>query len=597
MPQGYLMGGPATAGADAGNGPLTRGAGSIPAASTIQFTEALWAAFGRRPQRVQEEAKRRFSILIEARRLMEAGVPVKAALAQAAKAAGESAQTVVGWYYGRGKKPGVVGQPVGDWVPLLAPDWGVQCQREARFSDAAWFWALNQYLRPEAPSAARVYRDLVAVAPSQGWVVPSYATFERRLKQLPWQRVVLAREGEEALKARLPALQRSVRHLQALSFVNADGHRFDVFVRLPERFGGGVGRPCLIAWQDVYSRKLLAWRLTPTLNAYSVQLSFADLVEAYGVPDEAVMDNGREFGAEAMTGGVPWRFRFRLKADREEERPLGMLPMLGVKVHFTTPFHGQSKPIERAFRDLCEEIAKDPRCAGAYTGNRPDAKPENYGAKAIEWDEFERIVAEGIARHNAREGRRTETAKGRSFDAVFAESYAKRVVKKLAPSQRALLLLAVAGVTVRQDGCVELLGNRYGHPDLGAFRGERVVVRFDPDRLDRPVRVERLDGVHVVDAEPMWAPFDNQLVAQAHGRGQRRLAKLHREQLKVIRKLGSIEARLPAVEVPVLPSPAAVELVRAAQEAARPAVDAACAERYSRLAEAAILDLGRRMAG
>lgn len=572
--------------------PAATGAGGLAGGGEAR-TEALWAAFGRRPERVQAEAKRRFGILMEAKRLMDAGVPVKEALAHAAQAAGEPAETVVGWYYGRGKKPGVVGQPIGDWVPLLAPNWGIQCQREARFSDAAWFWAQAQYLRPEAPSAARVYRDLVAVAPSQGWEIPSYDTFERRLKQLPWQRVVLAREGVEALHARLPALQRSVRHLQALSFVNADGHRFDVFVRLPERFCGGVGRPHLVAWQDIYSRKLLAWRLTPTLNAYSVQLSFADLVETYGVPDEALMDNGREFGAKAMTGGVPWRFRFKVA----EEEPLGMLPMLGVTVHWATPFRGQSKPIERAFKDLCEEIAKDPRCAGAYTGNAPDAKPENYGAKAIEWEEFEQIVAEGIARHNAREGRRTETAKGRSFDAVFAESYAKRVVKKLAPSQRALLLLAVAGVKVRQNGCVELLGNRYGHPDLGAFRGERVVVRFDPDHLDRPVRVERLDGVHIVDAEPMWAPFDNQLVAQAHGREQRRLVKLHREQLSVIRKLGDIEARLPAVETLQLPSPAAVEIVRAAEEKAAPAVDAAQAERYSRLLDAAILDLGRRMAG
>ncbi|HOK71525.1 MAG TPA: hypothetical protein PLM83_08745, partial [Bacillota bacterium] len=37
------------------------------------------------------------------------------------------------------------------------------------------------------------------------------------------------------------------------------------------------------------------------------------------------------------------------------------------EVHWTTPYHGQSKPIERAWKTLCEEVSKHPKFAGALS--------------------------------------------------------------------------------------------------------------------------------------------------------------------------------------------------------------------------------------
>jgi hypothetical protein len=61
-------------------------------------------------------------------------------------------------------------------------------------------------------------------------------------------------------------------------------------------------------------------------------------------------------------------------------------------IHWVTPYHGQAKPIERAWLDFCGRIAKHPAFAGAYTGNSPVAKPENYGSRAVKWADFERVV-------------------------------------------------------------------------------------------------------------------------------------------------------------------------------------------------------------
>ncbi|TCS70742.1 Mu transposase-like protein [Sulfuritortus calidifontis] len=500
---------------------------------------------------------RRARVCLTVKRWMAAGLSATEAIAQAAREHGVSKGTLARWWWGDRRLPGVAGiENVAAWAGLLAPRWGMK-EHEAPMPEAAWRQLLALWLRPEKPSLRMCYRQVQRMAQQHGWRLPSFASVARRVQRLPKPLVVLQREGKEAYDRLWPPMKRSVAHLAALEWVNADGHRLDVFVRLPERFGGGIERVHLVAWQDIYSRKILAWRLTPTLNAYSVILSFADLVTEYGVPDHALMDNGREFGAKCVSGKAQWRFRFKAA----EDEMTGILPLLGVDVHWATPFHGQAKPIERAFRDLAEAISKDPRLAGAYTGNKPDAKPENYGSKAVEWALLEQVVREAIAEHNARTGRRTETAKGASFDAVFAESFGRRVVKRLAPSQRAMLLLASEPVTVRQNGTFEVAGNTYGiDPRLG-LAGKRIVARFDPDDLKKPVMVFSLDGRLLGEAAPTVRRFDDQAAAQSFKREQRRAKRAYREHMASLEKLAGMEIPA-AVAAGDVPAPAAVRMVQ-----------------------------------
>ena len=64
--------------------------------------------------------------------------------------------------------------------------------------------------------------------------------------------------------------------LFALALVCGDGHRFDVFTKW-----AGIEkpvRPMLLGLQDVYSRKILAWRIGLNENAALVRLAFADLL-------------------------------------------------------------------------------------------------------------------------------------------------------------------------------------------------------------------------------------------------------------------------------------------------------------------------------
>ena len=347
-----------------------------------------------------------------------------------------------------------------------------------------------------------------------------------------------------------PAQERTRGHFHALEAVNADGHKWDVFVRWPD---GEIGRPLMVAFQDLYSGKLLAWRCDRSENKEATRLAFGDLVEEFGIPDHCWLDNGRAFASKWISGGTPNRYRFKVL----DEEPLGLLTQLGVRVHWTTPYAGQSKPIERMFRDFATDTAKHPRFAGAYTGNNPLAKPENYRATAVPLDVFLATLGEAVAEHNARGGRRTAVCNGRSFDDAFAESYARAPIRRATGAQRRLWLLAAQAVgTSRRDGSITLLDNRFWAPFLSEIRGSRVSVRFDPGCLQADLHVYALDGRYLGAAPCIEAVgFDDIAKAQAHARARNAWMRAQRTMLDAERRLSisDVAAMLPA---PATPPPA-----------------------------------------
>jgi len=304
-----------------------------------------------------------------------------------------------------------------------------------------------------------------------------------------------------------------------------------------------------------------------------VRLSFGALVERYGLPEHAYLDNGRGFASKWMTGGAPTRYRFKVK----EEEPAGILTLLGITVHWTTPYHGQAKPIERAFRDLCEHVAKHPRLAGAYTGNNPLAKPENYASRAVALDAFLDVLTGEMAAHNARPGRRSAVCAGRSFDEAFARSYESRPIRKATREQRRLWLLAAEGIAVRRDGTVALSverRNRYAAPELLDHAGETVVVRFDPQDLHSLVFVYTMDGRFICQAECLEpVGFNDSEAAREHQRERKRYMRAARAQLAAEVRMSAIEAArlLPEVAAADPPDARIVRPVRPAVELAEPA--------------------------
>lgn len=513
-----------------------------------------WAHFERLGAAKQAKARERLAVLEAVKALQRGGLTKDQAVASAAGKFKVGASTVYTWF------DAVRGIDRQNWLPHLAPR-HAGANREAAACDPRCWEALKaDYLRVEKPSFETCYRRVDAIASAQGWIISSARTLRRRIeREIPAAVNVLCREGVDAVKRLYPYQERDRTMFHALEAVNADGHKWDVFVRWPD---GTIGRPMMVAIQDLYSNKFLGWRVDRSENADAVRLAFADVFRKYGIPDLAWLDNGRGFASKWITGGQTTRYRFKIKA----EDPVGLLTEVGCDVHWTKPYSGQSKPIERAFKDFCDAIAKHPAFAGAYTGNKPDAKPENYGNAAIPLADFIAVVEQGIRMHNAQPGRNTRVCQRRlSFDQAFEASYADAMIRKASPEQLRMFLLAAESVTAdRRSGEVRLLGNRYWSECLHDHMGQKLMLRFDPDDLHAGVHVYRLDAGYVGFADCLEAAgFANTTEGRDHNRNRAQLLKSTRAAAALHKQmtLDQLVKLLPAVEDDEPPETRTVRMV------------------------------------
>lgn len=509
---------------------------AIPAGASATVA---WAHYEAKPQSLKDKAIARLEALDACERILANGVGKRAALHAVGAQLGIAWQNLNRWY------ALVKGLPRADWLPALAPKYAGRTAT-AEIDAEAWDFFKALFLSKSRPPAATCYEQLGREAALRGWSVPALGTLMRRLRrEVGAPAIKYSREGEESLKRMFPAQQRDKTAMHALECVCSDGHRLDLFAKWPD---GSIGRPIMVAWQDIYSGRVLAWRVDKSENKELVRLTFGDVVERFGIPERVLMDNGRAFASKWISGGARTRYRFKIR----EEEPSGILKLLGIEPIWGTPYSGQSKPIERAFGDLANHIAKHPAFEGCWIGNRPDLRPDDYDGKTVPLDRLIEVIGREIAAHNAREGRRSPTCNGRSFDAVFAESYAAHPPKKAAPAQRALWLLAAEGVTARApDGAIHLGRNRYWHERLPQLMGQKLVVRFDPQRLTAPVHVYALDGRFIVTAECVEAAgFLDHEAAQDHARSRNQWRRAVKAQLAAEKRMATIEAGQRLLQIP-----------------------------------------------
>lgn len=530
--------------------------GAMAAAEEASETEQLWQWFGAQPDKVKNEARSRLEAVSAVLLMTETlHVGKNAAVRAVADKNGISPATLWSWI----KAVGTADRK--DWLPLLAPR-RKGGGKVAEIPEELWQLYKSDWLRLSAPPAAASYDVVRRRAKTLGIAVPHIKAFQRRVaREIDPYVVILMRQGATALERHVPSIRRTVDDIDVMEWVNIDGHVFDVEVQHPDT--GKPIRPTLVGIQDIRSSKILAWRVGVSESVATVRLVFADLIRDWGIPKDIILDNGRGFAAKWLTGGALTRYRFKIKP----EDPQGLLVALGVNIHWATPFHGQSKPIERAWGDLCNYIAKSAELDGAYTGNSPVNKPENRGTRAIDWDEFCALVDREIREHNAREGRTGRDYAGRSFDQVFAEGLAQTIVTKPSRQQLRDALLAVERKRGdAQSGEIRLLGNRYWSLECREIAGKYVTVRFDPDDLHTEVHVYNDSGAYLFTAPVLEDHgFKDQAGATVVSKRRshvRKMARQYAEAADLVdpAEIARIKAGVRAAPEPELPAPAAVRI-------------------------------------
>lgn len=535
-------------------------------AAVVNTSESLWLRYEQAPGSMKAEAQRRLQALQLCQRLIELGSAKSVVVNQVAEEYATNRATLYRW------EKAVKAYHASDWLAVLVPRYTGRT-KGADCTPAAWEFFKADFLRPEKPTLTACYERLKRAAQEHGWEIPAARTINRwSQERIPLTVTILKREGEHALMRRYPSLERSVRDLHALQWINGDGYQHNVFVRWPN---GEIARPKTWFWQDIYSRKVLAYRVDTTEHTDQIRLSFGDLVEQYGIPEHVTIDNTRAAANKWMTGGVANRYRFKVKDDD----PLGLFPSLGIQIHWTSVIagkgHGQAKPIERTFGvgGLGEYVDKHPAFAGAYTGENPMAKPDNYGDKAVPLEEFLQRLNEEIVEWNARTARRTEICAGkRSFDEAFNHSYAAAPIRKATAEQRRLWLLSAEAVTVKNDGTFTLEAgakvgggrNRYYAPELQALgeARQKIIVRFDPASLHESMHCYTLDNRYIAEALIMdSAGFGDTHTSRVYNRTRKQFIKAQKEAAKAEVSMTTLEvaAQLPA---PSLPDPVSNKVSR-----------------------------------
>ena len=268
-------------------------------------------------------------------------------------------------------------------VVALAPAYG---RKKGKRSIPEWYQQklLDVLLHPNSYSISRAIKTVNMALKHGGKDIPvSKRTAQRWVndwKNSHYDTWIMAREGRKALNDKvLPYLDRDWNLLEVGDVLIADGHVLNIDVKHPQT--GKRHRPILITFFDGRSRYPVGFSLMPTENTDNIAEALADAIQTLGkLPKAVIIDNGKAFKGKFFTRS----------ADFHDAGIAGVYEQLGVHVHFTKPYHGQSKPVERFFGELDVSFSKAlPTYRGASIEKKPPrlkrGEPEHQAA-------YEKIV-------------------------------------------------------------------------------------------------------------------------------------------------------------------------------------------------------------
>ncbi|MGZ8916265.1 MAG: transposase domain-containing protein [Methylobacter sp.] len=540
-----------------------------------------WEHFRRKTAKVQGKAYQQAEVVVQLKKLIDednrrvfalkqandrraANSPLRAKktpintlmqqVAAANPAVCPSWRTLQNWWLGKPGKPGCVHFDVADYAPALSGCYTGRTKL-AECSPEAFEYYVQLYLHRRQPSFKDCYRRTEDMAKANGWTIPGEATLRRRLEaEYSVGIITYMRQGPEAFRLLTPFQMRDKTVFRAGEAVSGDGLKFDkLWVEWPD--GEIINTSTAWVWQDLYSGKIIAWRLGKTESTDLFRLATYDMTGQF-LPSYLQVDNTRVAANKMMTGGAQGRHRF----GNQPNDPLGMLLMLGMDVHFTDPDHTVaspgSKPVERAFGigGIHDKVATNPKIR-----DRGFSK-----ATAISSAELREAIDYEVKRHNAQEKRRSLVCGGvMSFDQAYEKSFVSWAPRKATEAQRRLLMLSIEVVKANSNngmvsikaGKSQLGSNRYWCETLNEYRGHDVGVFYDPDNLTKDVDIYSLEGKYLMTAqyEPSVGFTDKEAGSEYMKRTKRinKLVKKQAIEVKAIQKLHT--DKLPALAEPEAP--------------------------------------------
>jgi hypothetical protein len=408
---------------------------------------------------------------------------------------------------------------------------------------AAFFEAVKDlYLAPNELSIALCHQAAALDFARQGRAseVPHPSTTWREIQRIPKAVRDLRRKGDKYFNDKhAPHLTRDYTLLASNEIWCGDHHKFDVMVRIADGPDGRKrhDRPWLTAWEDLRSRKIVGYSIgLEDPSADVILTTFRDAAIAHGLPSTVLIDNGKDYDARALQGFTKKQRAAAARKDNPiviseyEAKLRGAFPILGVAVQHARKYHGQSKPIERLFRTVCDRFA---RLFATYCGNKPENKPDGLedrlaNGEAVNLEEFKAAFAQWLAvDYNGKGGHLGDGMDGDSPDVAFERHMPAAGRRTATESQLNVACLSRVEATVHRNG-VTWRKLKFGafDPAVIALRGRKVMLGVNPDDTSR-VAIFDMDGRPLAVANAnIRTPFDRD--SNAVKAGQKLLANARR---------------------------------------------------------------------
>lgn len=203
----------------------------------------------------------------------------------------------------------------------------------------------------------------------EGDEFPSVQAFLRRLESEVAPAIIrYAREGRKKFYDRDGIhIERDYSQVPVGRVWVGDTHTWDVFVKVGET---PVPQTCyLTLWLDMASQCPMGWHIhTSAPSAENSMRALKDGIERFGIPSEALVDNGREYRNKDFSGQVRGH-----KINFDEQSTQSVASVLGLRMRFATPRNARAKIIERNFLEIKNKFS---RFWTTFKGGNVLEKPE-----------------------------------------------------------------------------------------------------------------------------------------------------------------------------------------------------------------------------
>ena len=326
-----------------------------------------------------------------------------------------------------------------------------------------------------------------------------------------------------------------------------DGRLIDVYVIDRKGKYGDKNkkyRLWMYAYMEIRSRVLLGYALGVSLDSDLLQNAFLDALKTTDriIPCEVQPDNGMEGAAKAITGGVPWRRRGKVK----EGEIIGLFPFLGINVGWVNVAHGQSKPIERFFDTFSKRVETANEFRGAYCGKSQENRPEEWDIeKAVDVEILEKFIEEEIAAYN-QHPHRGDGMEGKAPLQIYTEliNQPGYIANRISEPQLRICSYSTADITIRKNATFTILGASYWSEGTAKLApGKGYYARYNPRDLSDTVYVYQGHKLLCEATKKELTSFNDKAAAKEIARNRSKYMKSVKQQAKALQELSGSESR------------------------------------------------------